>query len=105
MAEIRIDYDLTIARANKIKSLAGNLQRVAKRIKDVEEDTYEIWKGTAANTYREQCRILENDVYDIVGEMDMLSDTIVKVADFIKRTDERIAIEAIKLETGKDYNY
>lgn len=92
VAEMRIDYDLTIARANKIQALADSVRRVANDVQAIEDDTIGIWQGYAANTYRSQCDVLENELYNIEAKMNRLSETIIRIANMIKETDEQIAV-------------
>lgn len=94
MAEIRIDYDMTIARAKRIKELADSLHRVMSEIRRIEDDTRDIWQGEAANIYRSQCEVLEDELYNAESKMNRLSETVIKIANAIKQTDDQIALAA-----------
>lgn len=100
---MRIDYDLTIARAKKIQALADNVHKVANDVQAIGEDTIGIWQGYAANTYRSQCDVLENELYSIEAKMSRLSETIIKIANMIKEADEQIAASAGSLRGGGGY--
>ena len=100
VAEMRIDYDLTIKRANKIRSLAESVHRVASDVKNAENDTITVWEGYAADTYRSQCEVLENELLEIEIKMSKLSEAIIRIANTIKEADEQIAASAENLSGG-----
>ena len=100
MAEMRIDYDLTIKRANKIRSLAEDISRVANDVKNAENDTVAVWEGYAADIYRGQCEALEKDLFEIGIKMSKLSETIISIANTIKDADEQIADSTGNLSGG-----
>lgn len=91
MANLRIDYDMTIARANKIKELSGNVKNIANNVRNVETETESCWKGEAAGAYRNQCEILEKHLYNVETKMNALAETIIRIADSIKAADEASA--------------
>lgn len=100
VAEMRIDYDLAIKRAYKIRSLAESIHKVANDVKNAENDTVTIWEGYAADTYRNQCEVLENELLEIEMKMSKLSEAIIRIANAIKEADEQIAASAVNLAGG-----
>jgi len=100
VSEIRIDYPVTISKANRIKQLSEDVGKISKKITYLREDTESYWNGEAASAYRNQCENLENYLHKLDDKMDALADAIIKIANLIKEADEASASAASNISDG-----
>ncbi len=100
MSDIRIDYQLTINKAKKIKELSEDVGRISDRIRGVREDTESCWIGEAASAYRSKSEELEIYIRKIEDKMYHLSETIIRIANIIKEADDASGRDASSLSTG-----
>lgn len=100
MAEIRINYDLTIRKARQIKELSDDLRDVSLKLTDLKEDSEGYWRGEAADEYRYKCEELTNYIRDLERKLEALGNAIIRIANIIREAEESVEQSASSLSDG-----
>ncbi len=91
MAEIRINYELTVMKGRQIKELSKELNTVIYKLEELQSESASYWQGEAANAYRQRVEELALYIRKLFQEMSELGNAIIKIANTIKAADEAIA--------------
>ncbi|MGN1318649.1 MAG: WXG100 family type VII secretion target [Lachnospirales bacterium] len=100
MADMRIDYDLTVAKAKRIKELSGDMLTIISKLKGHEAEIQQYWRGEASNQYIDECEKLISYLIKLDLKISEFGDSIIKIANIIKTADENSRKMASNLTTG-----
>ena len=84
---IRIDYDDTIQKANIIRALSEDVNRLTRQFSVMMASTNNHWRGLAANAYLKQCGELKDSMDKTSREMQLVAEVIKQTASEIKAAD------------------
>lgn len=100
MAELRIDYDLTVSKANQIKALSDDMLVIINKLKKIEADVPSYWNGEASNQYLLECEKLLKYLIKLDSRITEFGDSIIKIANIIKEADESVSSSTSGLPAG-----
>ena len=96
---IRINYPVTVGKANDIRDLADKLTKLARDLNNTMSDTQTHWHGIAADAYLKQCGNLMQAMIQTANEMYTIANSIKNVADTILKADQAVASSAQTLKS------
>lgn len=91
MAEIRINYELTVSKGKQIIELSDELRNLINGLETIQSESGVYWQGEAADAYRRQIDELTDYIKKLFFDMSELGSTIIKIANIIKSADEAVA--------------
>lgn len=100
MANISIDYQSTIYKANQIKALSDKMLVVIAKVKRLEDEIQHNWQGEASKQYIKECETLVKYLVHLDLKISEFGDAIIKIANIIKQADESNAKSASGLSSG-----
>lgn len=100
MAEIRLDYELTIMKAKQIKELSTKMNSIIDKLKHLESNIYTYWRGDASDQYIIECEKLIKYLVNTNVKINDFSDYIIKIANIIREAEEASLGNIDSLSTG-----
>ncbi|MCD8214801.1 MAG: WXG100 family type VII secretion target [Clostridiales bacterium] len=95
--EIRLDYEMAIKCAEKIKGLSDEVSDITAEIRGIAEDTGDYWQGEAGEAYREVCTETQEFFKKLSVKLNSLGEEIRKEAETLKAADEELSAAAESL--------
>ena len=93
---LQVDYENVRRRAQEIGDVIQRLNAQKLKLRNTSNNLHNAWQGEAADIFKAKLDELINELDSAIREMSTIKNTILSVAESIRKTDEGIANEVAR---------